>query len=150
MNEFSRCGRSRAVLLAAAAAVALPVSRAVAGTTGSATTISTAGSTALKNWFVKNTTTFTDVTPGTQVDIGGVEYPSSLNEWAPQYGGTGTALAFQLAPKSYNGGQEVTSAEAPGTIVDQASAVRFEYHESGSVEGRPRPPCTPAGPASVP
>ena len=72
-------------------------------TTGSPTpgtvTISTGGSTALKNWFVK-TPTFTDVTPGTYLTIAGVTYPQKLttqNDWATN-GGRATAFQLALSP----------------------------------------------------
>jgi hypothetical protein len=116
-----------AAILGAAVGAAKP---ALAGTTGSAETISFSGSTALKNWFVAKTTTFTDVQPGTQISINGVEYPPSLSQWSTNSGADGNALAYQLAPTSYNSGTAVNSG-----LLQQASAIRFEYHESGSVEG---------------
>jgi hypothetical protein len=110
-------------------------------------TISTAGSTALKNWFVKNTNTFTEIQPGTTININGVQYPSAVansstgatglgvNEWnTSTVPGHGDAFAYQLAPKSVS-----TSTALPnvieGSTLDQAQAISFQFHESGSVEG---------------
>ena len=115
---------------AAAAAIAAAVGAAgpsIAGTTAGEVTISVAGSTALKNWLVKNTTTFTDVQPGGQLSINGTLYPSTTNEWADN---GGSAFLYQLAPKSYSGPSTVT-----GQVSDSSTAIRFEFHESGSVEG---------------
>jgi hypothetical protein len=99
--------------------------------------ISTAGSTALKNWFVASTgkDTFTDITPYTasapgsgSITLNGVTYPPAsdggLNYWAGN-GGSGTS--YQLAPS--------TNATVQGTSTDSSAAIQFTYHESGSVEG---------------
>src|ERR1019366_1149184 len=112
--------------IAAAASAAMP---AFGGTTGSEITISTSGSTALKNWFVAKTNSFTDVQPGTQVTIGGVQYPASLSQWSTNGGDDGNALSYQLAPG--NG----TATAVNSGLTQQAPAIRFEYNESGSVEG---------------
>ncbi len=132
-KNLDRCYRRviTTAALAAAAQAALPA-RAGQNTfsTGTEVTISTSGSTALKNWFVKNTNTFTDVTPGTQLIIGGTTYPSNLSTWNSN---GGSAFAYQLAPAASSptaGAGAVNSGPA-----QQADAIRFEYHESGSVEG---------------
>ena len=120
--------RSTAVLTAAAAATvaALTAPAAFAGQSPPEVTISTSGSTALKNWFVSKTTTFTDVQPGTQVMIGGQAYPPNVNQFATN---GGDALVYQLAPSTF------TTTSINSGVAQSAPAVRFEYHESGSVEG---------------
>ena len=95
------CGSRKFLIASAALAAAVQLARpALGGTNSGEVTISTSGSTALKNWFVKNANTFTDVTPGTQISIGGVEYPPSLSQWSTNGGADGNALAYQLAPNS--------------------------------------------------
>ena len=42
----------------------------------------------------------------------------------------GRRFAYQLAPKANS-----NAAPAEGTTLDSANALKFEYHESGSVEG---------------
>src|SRR3984957_20113433 len=126
----SKVSRKRLVAMAVIAAAVGAARPVLGGTTGSAETISFSGSTALKNWFVAKTNTFTDVQPGTQITIGGVAYPPSLTQWSTNNGADGNALAYQLAPTSYNSGTAVNTG-----ILQQSSAIRFEYHESGSVEG---------------
>ncbi len=118
----------RRILCAAVLAVVPQVFQpARAGATGSEVTISTGGSTALKNWLVKNTNTFTDIQPGTSLSINGTSYPTDgTSEWEVD---GGSAYAYQLAPTVYN------SSVIQGQIADQAPAVQFEFHESGSVEG---------------
>jgi hypothetical protein len=124
-------------LWAAVLAVVLPgASSALAGTTGSEVTVSISGSTAVKNWLVK-TNTFTDVQPGSELTIGGMTYPppnpgnttpgDNNSDWVVD---GGSAYAYQLAPATY--GSPDTNLGDP---VQSADAVRFEYHESGSVEG---------------
>jgi PEP-CTERM motif len=99
--------------------------------------ISAAGSTALKNWIVAKTTTFTEIQPynpsvpgsGT-LSINGVSYPPAsdggTSYWF-NYPNGGTGQLYQLAPKTNNSIQ--------GTSADQSPAIQFVYHESGSVEG---------------
>jgi hypothetical protein len=119
---------SRGIIAMAALAAAVKISPALAASAGPEVTISTSGSTALKNWFVKKTTTFTDLQPGTSINIGGTTYPTAgTSEWE-QNGGP--AYSYQLAPKSYSAG-----ALNEGSTTDSAQAIQFEYHESGSVEG---------------
>ena len=104
------------------------------------TVVSVSGSTALKNWLVKSTTTFTDVQPyesGVPSDPGyitidGATYPSTTTYTLGPSGGStywagngGSGTSFQLAP--ING--------AAGVNSSTANALTFEYHESGSVEG---------------
>lgn len=122
--------RNRAVVAAALAAAVQMAAPAFGGQTAGFTTISFAGSTALKNWFVKNTTTFTDVQPDTTLSIDGQQYPPAsaggVNDWSDN---GGSALLYQLAPSS------ASAAEVDTGVAQQAPALRFEYHESGSVEG---------------
>jgi hypothetical protein len=139
-------------MLAAASAASLAiVSGAFAGTTGTDVTVSVAGSTALKNWLVANTTTFTDIQPYVAnptsgqpaldtgvVNIGGNTYPNTTTYPLTADGGSsywnnngGVGQSYQLAPKSYMGG--TTNSTDPKNV--SSDAVRFEYHESGSVEG---------------
>ena len=87
--------------------------------------ISSAGSTALKNWFVAKTTTFTDIQPGTSITIDGQTYPTSSDGGTAYWAGGG--VSYQLVPK--------TNAVVQGTSTDSSAAVQFTYHESGSVEG---------------
>ncbi len=115
-----------AAALAAAAALTGAARPATAGTTAPEETVSTSGSTALKNWLVANTQTFTEVQPGTTETVNGVQYP--LNAFASA-GNPNGILADQLAPKSYQSTSTSTG------IVETDPALRFEYHESGSVEG---------------
>ena len=125
--------KSRRILGLAAFAAVVQISPAFAGTTGSEVTISTAGSTALKNWFVKNSTTFTDIQPGNTLSIGGTQYPSANTSG----GGTGlgagkwninggTAFAYQLAPKSYAGASLIE-----GSTTDSATALRIRIPRIG-------------------
>src|ERR1700722_10756451 len=92
--------------------------------------VSVAGSTALKNWFVAKTTTFTEVQPGTTLSINGTTYPTTadggVNYWSAD-GGTG--ISYQLAPKNN------TTPGLQNGVTNQAAAVQLVYHESGSVEG---------------
>jgi len=144
--------RMRILAAASAASLAL-VSSALAGTTGTDVTISASGSTALKNWLVANTQTFTEVqpvvtdptnannpvlAPGT-LSIGGNTYPNlgaypltangGSSYWASNSQAIGaTGKTYQLAPQTFPG----ANASATNGASD---AVRFEYHESGSVEG---------------
>jgi hypothetical protein len=132
-----RAKNHRAKYLALAATAGLAYgSGAMAQTLGAGQiSISTAGSTALKNWFVANTQTFTDVTPFTTgvagtgtINIDGQTYPpvsdGGTSYWA---GNGGSGGSYQLAPK--------TNATVQGTNADSSAAVLFTYHESGSVEG---------------
>ncbi len=135
----SRKKNHRVKYLALASAAALAsASGAMAQTLGAGQiSISTAGSTALKNWFVASSGkgTFTDITPYSasapgsgSITLDGVTYPSAsdggLNYWAGN-GGSGTS--YQVAPS--------TNATVQGTSADTSAAVQFTYHESGSVEG---------------
>ncbi|MDP9175236.1 MAG: hypothetical protein M3O30_15415 [Planctomycetota bacterium] len=90
--------------------------------------ISAAGSTALKNWIVAKTTTFTQIQPGTALSINGVTYPTiadgGTNYWTVN-GGPG--VSYQLAPKN--------NTTVQGTAADSSAAIQFVYHESGAVEG---------------
>ena len=88
--------------------------------------ISAAGSTALKNWIVAKTTTFTDVQPNTVLSIDGNTYPPAVDGGA-SYWTTG-GLSYQLAPKN-------NTTSNTGGPADQTAAIQFVYHESGSVEG---------------
>src|SRR5580693_4495986 len=98
----------RNLVAGAAIAAAAQAITALAGTTGSEVTVSLAGSTALKNWLVKSSTTFTDIQPGTTLSIGGTTYPTDgTSEWQP----TGSAFGYQLAPSSYSG-QSVVQGQA--------------------------------------
>jgi hypothetical protein len=124
----------RKVLVAAAAAVLAQVG--VSSWAGAQETISTAGSTALRNWFVVNTTTFTEVQPNTQITLNGTGlgqsvFPLNGTDWAAN-GNGGSTLVYQLAPSSV---VSPSIQESPSNYVDQADALQFEYHESGSVEG---------------
>ena len=116
---------SRRVLTTAAVATITQLgASAFAGSTAGEVTISTSGSTALKNWFT--TGSFTEIEPGTTLSIGGVSYPTSgVSDWAAN---GGNAVLYQLAPKN-----NTTLPE--GNVADQSAAIRLEYHESGSVEG---------------
>ncbi len=91
--------------------------------------ISAAGSTALKNWIVAKTTTFTDVQPGTTLSINGTSYPLASD---PSGGGdafwTNGGVSYQLAPKNN------MSVQGTG-LADASPAIQFIYHESGAVEG---------------
>jgi hypothetical protein len=120
---------SRRVIATAAVAAAAQFTPLLSRTAhAQQVTISTSGSTALKNWFVKKSTTFTDIQPGTTINIGGTTYPTDgTSEWE-QNGGP--AYAYQLAPKANS-----SAAPTQGTTLDSANALQFEYHESGSVEG---------------
>ena len=127
-NTKGRNSWRRNLIAGAAIAAAAQAVTALAGTTGSEVTVSLAGSTALKNWLVKSSTTFTDIQPGTTLSIGGTTYPTDgTGEW--ELNG-GSAFGYQLAPSSYSG-QSIQE----GQTLDSATAVRFEFHESGSVEG---------------
>jgi hypothetical protein len=90
-----------------------------AGDTGSEVTISLSGSTAMRNFTVSSPFSF--VTPGTQISIGGTLYPADPNYW-----NTPSNTSYQIAPGSF----------PFGTGTNKASdAVRYEWHEQGSVEG---------------
>jgi hypothetical protein len=83
--------------------------------------ISIAGSTALKNWLVAKTTTFTDVQPGGTLSIDGTTYPP---------GGTSywnNGVGYQLAPSN--------NTSNSSTVFGATNQIQFVYHESGSVEG---------------
>jgi hypothetical protein len=108
--------------LAAAAMAAVAAIPARAGSTTGQFTLSTSGSTALKNWFAK-TDTFTDVEPGHQLNIAGVNYPSDAAIAASYWSSNSK---FQVAPTNFVN---------PDLSTTEAQAVRVEYHESGSVEG---------------
>jgi hypothetical protein len=127
--------KQNVALLASAAAMAIPAIVARAGSTGTATTISISGSTALKNFIESpgltllnpaGSNAFIVLTPtlsngyGTPVTYGPQSSPGT-------YSFTGIST-FQLAPLSY--GQTVSTGST-----QVASALRIEYHESGSVEG---------------
>ena len=107
--------------LAAAAALAAP---ALAGTTPGEETISTSGSTALKNWFVAKTNTFTEIQPGTSLTL---SVGNGNGNGTTTFNATGYQL-YQLAPTS-------TTSTFDTGVAASVDAVRFEYHESGSVEG---------------
>src|ERR1700722_2066987 len=125
LNQNGRKSWRRQAIAAAVMAVVAP---ALAGTTGTEVTISAAGSTALKNWLVKSSTTFTDIQPGTTLSIGGTTYPTDgTSEWSID---GGSAFLYQLAPTTYSGPSTVQ-----GQVADSSTAIRFEFHESGSVEG---------------
>jgi hypothetical protein len=126
--------RHRKVLFAAAAAVLAPMG--VASQAHAQETISTAGSTALRNWFVVNGTTFTDVQPNTQINLNGTglgqtQFPQHVTDWAAN-GSGGSTLVYQLAPSSV---VNPSIQEGASNYVDQADALQFQYQESGSVEG---------------
>ena len=141
MNRKHSKHAARNIVGMAAFAAAVQMSPIVAD--AQSVTISTAGSTALKNWFVKSTNTFTDIQPGTTININGVQYPSSVanastgatglgvNEWK-QNGGA--AYSYQLAIKALSSATPLPTV-SEGTATDQAAAISFQYHESGSVEG---------------
>ena len=76
MNSFNRDKNRSKILAAAAIASVALVSSAFAQSdvTSGQVVISSAGSTALKNWIVK-TPSFTDVQPDTTLSIGGTTYP---------------------------------------------------------------------------
>lgn len=101
--------------------------------------ISIAGSTALKNWLVAKSTTFTDIDPfdtrlpgsGT-LSIDGNSYPlasdGGINYWSNN-GGNG--LSYQLAPKQ----NTAIHGMGPTATANTDNALIYSYHESGSVEG---------------
>jgi hypothetical protein len=128
-NKPARKGHRSVISIAATVAVTpMLVSMPVhAGTTAGEETVSFAGSTALRNWFVVKSTTFTDVNPGQTLSVNGVTYPASPTNWAPVDGGTGSNLVYQLAPSN--------DTASNSSIAPVSTALRFEYHESGSVEG---------------
>jgi hypothetical protein len=122
-------------LLVAAAAAALAQFGSASQSRAQAV-VSTAGSTALRNWFVVNGTTFTDVQPNTQITLNGTGlgqnvFPQNITDWAAN-GSGGNTLVYQLAPSSP---VSPSVQEGASNYVDQANALQFEYHESGSVEG---------------
>jgi len=144
------------ILTAASAASLALVSGALAGTTASEITVSSAGSTALKNWIVANTQTVTEAQPvvtdptnannpvlaNGQLTIGGTTYPNPVlypttanggsSYWASNSQAVGaTGQSYQLAPKVYIAGGGSNGDPTNGAT----DAIRFEYHESGSVEG---------------
>ena len=130
MNTY-RIDKNRSKVLAAASIASLAlVSRAFAQSdvTADQVVISSAGSTALKNWIVK-TPSFTDVQPDTILSIGGTTYPPATD---PLGGGlsywTNGGQSYQIAPKN-------NTTSNSGSSNDQTAAVQFIYHESGSVEG---------------
>ena len=102
--------------------------------------ISIAGSTALKNWLVAKSNTFTEIDPydtrlasSGQLSVNGVSYPlaapnndNGLNYWSNN-GGNG--LSYQLAPNNN------TAVHAVNGTSNTDNALQFTYHESGSVEG---------------
>jgi hypothetical protein len=128
--RIAREYRKNSRLWAAIGGVALIASPAFAGTNSSGSntevTISISGSTALKN-FVTGTG-ITQVTPGVNFTLnignGDVELPPS-GDTSWESGGS-----FQLAPKIYNPASDSTVG-----LTQQVSALRIEYHESGSAEG---------------
>src|SRR4051812_429875 len=128
MHEFTRDNARPArprggMILAAAAVAALAAAhRSDAGETGTEITISLSGSTAMSNF--TRSAAISLVTPGNQLSIGGVLYPSSPNYWPTN----GAGVSFQLAPGTYPG----TSSSAQFGAAD---ALRLEWHEQGSVEG---------------
>jgi len=119
--------------IAAAAAIAAAVYAvpAFAGTTdpdgaGPApayTTISMSGATLMRPFTSSEAITF--LQPGTSIDIGGVTYGG------PAFWANTNNLLLQLAPKSGT----VTSLIQVSPGVWQAPALRFEWHETGSIEG---------------
>jgi hypothetical protein len=120
--------KRRVVLLAAASAASMAFAASAFGQSNvgaNQIVISTAGSTALKNWFVKKTTTFTDVTPGTTITIDGQTYPPA-SDGGLGYWGSGSS--YQLAPAN-------NTTKNTGSATDDTAAIQFVYHESGSVEG---------------
>jgi len=129
----NRIVKSRTMLVAAASAASLAlVSGAFAQSDVGAgqIVISAAGSTALKNWIVAKTNTFTDIQPGTTLTVDGTTYPLASD---PESSGTSASywtnggISYQLAPKNNTSTQ--------GTIADASPAIQFIYHESGAVEG---------------
>jgi hypothetical protein len=131
MNSI-RAIRSRVNILAAASAASLAlVSSAYAQSNVGVgqVVISSSGSTALKNWFVAKTTTFTDVQPGTTLSINGTTYPPASDGGVNYWGSNGgPGISYQLAPKN-------NTTSVTGSPTDQSAAIQFVYHESGSVEG---------------
>jgi hypothetical protein len=133
-----RVSERRLKCLAVAAAAGLAaLSQAKGQTLGAGqVSISTSGSTALKNWFVAAAggNTFTEVQPyvaGTStglLSINSHSYPTAgdggANYWI---GNGGTGASYQLAPS--------TNDTVQGTSTDRSNAIQFTYHESGSVEG---------------
>src|ERR1700689_4070076 len=98
--NFIRVEKSRIKVLAAvsAASIAL-VSSAFGQSNVSAgqVVISSSGSTALKNWIVAKTTTFTDVQPGGTLSIDGTTYPTAGDGGASYWN---NGVSYQLAPKA--------------------------------------------------
>jgi hypothetical protein len=128
---------AKAIALAAAAGLAA-ASHAKGQNLGAGQiSISTSGSTALKNWFVTAAggNTFTEVSPyasgnpgSGQLTINGTTYPpSGLTYWATYPGSTNNGVSYQLAPTN--------NTTVSGTQTDSTAAIQFTYHESGSVEG---------------
>jgi hypothetical protein len=124
--------KNRIGIIAAASAASLALVASAFGQSNvgaGQVVISSAGSTALKNWIVAKTTTFTDVQPGTAISINGTTYPTTAdggtNYWISN-GGPG--ISYQLAPKN-------NTTSVTGSSTDQSAAIQFDYHESGSVEG---------------
>jgi len=131
MNS-NRAFRSRVNILAAVSAASLAMVSSAFGQSNVAAgqiVISAAGSTALKNWIVAKTNTFTDIQPGTTLSIDGNTYPPAgdggVNYWMAN-GGPG--VSYQLAPKN-------NTTSVTGSPTDQTAAIQFVYHESGAVEG---------------
>ncbi|MGD0390269.1 MAG: hypothetical protein ABSC42_15090, partial [Tepidisphaeraceae bacterium] len=145
MQSISKDKRQVKIMAAVSAASLALVSSAMGQTT-----VSIAGSTALKNWLVKSTTSFTEiqpyepalVNPGVNpaldtgyLTIAGTTYPSTSygtsadggSEYWANNGGSGQS--YQLAPKLGSGGTSNSS------VSGAANAVTFQFHESGSVEG---------------
>jgi Ca2+-binding EF-hand superfamily protein len=114
--------RALVATVAAASAAAL-VAPAIAGTTsganGNPVTISTSGSTALKNFMTS--VGFGEVDPGSTLAL-------SNGNWAPVGGWTTAGMSMILDPTTY------TTPVTTG-LNQTANALRVEYHESGSVEG---------------
>src|SRR5450432_2819251 len=130
--ESIRVNSRRLKCLAAASAASLALVSSAFGQSNvgaGQVVISAAGSTALKNWIVAKTTTFTDIQPGTTLSINGVTYPPAsdggVNYWSSN-GGPG--ISYQLAPKN-------NTTSVTGSPTDQSAAIQFVYHESGAVEG---------------
>ncbi len=125
--NFIRVEKNRIKVLAAASAASIAlVSSAFGQSNVSAgqVVISSSGSTALKNWIVAKTTTFTDVQPGGTLSINGTTYPTAADGGASYWN---NGVSYQLAPKA--------NTTIQGGVTDQSAAIQFVYHESGSVEG---------------
>src|ERR1700729_213229 len=134
-RKLSKRQKQNVALLASAAAMAVPAIAVHAGTTGTATTISISGSTALKNFIESpgltllnpaGSNAFIVLTPTLSNGYGApVTYGPQSSPGTYSFSGI---TSYQLAPLSY--GQTVSTGST-----QVGSALRIEYHESGSVEG---------------